>query len=243
MRARGQKGVNDATAVLFTSALYRKVDFDRHLAQGSPVKLFRGEIHDAVCADEQDPYLYYVKSGALEVGLTHGDDPQSYFFVRGAGDAVLAGLSGCLPFGLSRLTFKAVRNTVLVGFTQKQVREFMLADAAFFDDVMYSMHMTLAQMGHRVSIIDRQSSSKRMLLWLEKLCEANDPDETGVYRIPCNLIVDEVSGLLGIHYATCSKLLKALKDRGIADRTSKELVVLDRTQLRALLQEENPVLY
>ncbi len=243
MRVRGQGGINNETSILFTSALHRKVDFDRYLEEGIQVKLFRGEEHDAVCVDEADFYLYYVKSGALEVGLTHGSDPQSYFYVRGAGDGILAGLSGYLPFGLSRLTFKAVGNTVLVGFTESQVRGLMQNDDAFFDDVMFTIHMTLAQMGHRIDNMSQQSSSRRMLLWLEKLCEANEPDEKGVYHIPCNLIVDEISGLLNIHYATCSKLLKSLRDKGVFNRTSKELVILDRSQLKDLLREENPILY
>ncbi|MEG2517608.1 MAG: helix-turn-helix domain-containing protein, partial [Raoultibacter sp.] len=64
-----------------------------------------------------------------------------------------------------------------------------------------------------------------------------------VFRIPCNLTIDECAGLLEIHYATCSKLCRALKERGILDKTRKYLEIRDRAQLQHLLQEENPILY
>lgn len=243
MRVKGQKGHNDATSILFMSALHRRVDFDRYLSQGRTIKLFREEELDVVCTDDNDLYLYYVKSGAIEVGLARQNERLTVLFVRGEGDAVVAGLPDCATFGGSRLIFRAARNTVLVGFTQAQVRAFMRDDDEFFDDMMYATHMAMAQMAHRIDNISHQSSSRRMLLWLEKLCEANTPDVNGVYRIPCNLTVDEMAGVLEVHYTTCNKLLKALKDRSILHKTRTHLEVHDRAGLQELLLEENPVLY
>lgn len=244
MRLRGQEGHNDETSILLTSSLHRKMDFDRYLDQGTALKLFREEEHDATCEAPDDPYLFYVQAGAMEVGLSRADGRKlSYFYVRGAGDAAIAGLPGYMSLGSSRLTFRAVRNTVLVSFTRAQVRALMHADDAFYDDVMHALHMTMAQLGHRLDSANQQSTSRRMLLWLEKLCEANAPDPDGVYRIPCNLIVDEISGLLEIHYATCNKLLKSLKEQGIACKTRTHLEIANRGEVQRLLLEENPVLY
>lgn len=244
MRLRGLQGHNDATSILLTSSLHRKMDFDRYLEQGAVTKLFRLEELDATCERPDDPYLFYVQSGAIEVGIKRDDGRKlSYFYVRGSGDAAIAGLPGYLSLGSSRLTFRAVRNTVLISFTRGQVRALMHEDDAFYDDVMHALHMSMAQLGHRIDAANQQSTSRRMLLWLEKLCEANEPDADGVYRIPCNLIVDEISGLLEIHYATCNKLLKSLKDQGIASKTKTHLEILDRAEVQRLLLEENPVLY
>lgn len=220
------------------------MNFDQYLDRGTVIKLFREEEYDATCEAPDDPYLFYVQTGAMEVGFSRSDGRQlSYLYVRGTGDAAVAGLPGYLSLGSSRLTFRAVRNTVLVSFTHNQVRTIMHADNAFYDDVMHTLHMTMAQMGHRVDSANQQSTSRRMLLWLEKLCEVNTPDADGVYRIPCNLIVDEIAGLLETHYATCNKLLKSLKEQGIASKTKTHLEITNRGEVQRLLFEENPVLY
>lgn len=243
MRIKGQKGCNDATAVMFISALHRRVDFDRYLDRGSTVKLFQGEKLDAVCEDEGDIYLYYIKTGALEVGMERDAERNTIFYVRGEGDAVICSRQGFLSFGTSRFTLRAVRNTVLVGFTMAQVKEFLRSDEDFLVDYLYEMHMSMAQMGQRIDTTAHQSSSRRILQWLDKLCEANEPDARGVYRVPCNLTVDELAGLLLIHYATCNKLLKALKERGAINKTRTCLEIVDRAQIKELLRDENPVLY
>ncbi len=243
MRVKGQKGCNDETSIVFMSALHQRVDFTRYLDQGTVVKLFVDEKIDAVCEGEDDIYLYFVKSGALEAGLMRGADSYTVFYVRGEGDAVICSRQGFLSFGINRFALKAVRNTVLVGFTYRQTMEFIRKDEAFLEDYLYVSHMNMAQMGHRLDTTAHQSSSQRILLWLEKLCEANEPESDGVYRIPCNLTIDELSGLLLIHYATCNKRLKSLKERGVVRKTRTHLEILDRTRLKELLMDENPVLY
>lgn len=243
MRVRGQKGCNDATSIMFISALHQRIDFDRYLDQGTTVKLFIDEELDAVCENDEDVYLYYVKSGALEVGMNRDAERNTIFFIRSEGDAVICSRQGYLSFGTNRFTLKAVRNTVLVGFTLKQVKELIRSDDDFLEDYLYEMHMAMAQMGHRIDTTAHQSSSRRILLWLDKLCEANEPDADGAYRIPCNLTVDELAGLLLIHYATCNKLLKALKERNIVNKTRTHLEIADRAQIKELLRDENPVLY
>lgn len=243
MRVRGQSGGNDATSIVFMSALHHKVDCNRYLDQGSTIKLFVDEEITSVCKDAEDFYLYYVKSGAVEVGMRRGSEILSVFYIRSEGDAIIGSRQGFLVFGTSQSIIRAVRNTVLVAFTYQQVIEFMQTDSKFLEDYLYSMHMNMAQMGHRLDTTAHQSSSQRILVWLEKVCEANTPDEDGVYRIPCNLTIDELSGLLLIHYATCNKLLKSLKEKGIVNKTKTHLEIVDNLELRQLFLEENPVLY
>lgn len=243
MRIKGQKGHNDATSVLFLSALHRDVVIDQYLDRGTRIKLFRDERIDAICEEETDPYLYYVESGAVEVGFNRGDLGWTVLYVRGTHDIVMGGLEGVTSFGMTRFQFRAVRNTTLIAFTYEETRSLMAESPDFFDDVLYAASMSMAQMGHRIYGIRGQSGTRRILLWLEKLCEANAPDEDGAYRIPCNLTLDEISAVLDIHYATLNKLIKTLKELGIADRTRTHLQIYDRGQIRRLLQEENPLLY
>ena len=135
---------------MFISALHQRVDFDRYLDQGTTVKLFIDEELDAVCENDEDVYLYYVKSGALEVGMNRDAERNTIFFIRSEGDAVICSRQGYLSFGTNRFTLRAVRNTVLVGFTFKQVKEFIRSDDDFLEDYLYEMHMAMAQMGHRI---------------------------------------------------------------------------------------------
>lgn len=243
VRVKGQKGNNDATSVLFLSALHRCVDLGPVIDQGARIKLFRGEWWDAVCEDDDDFYLYYVESGAIEVGLDSVDGGWAVLYVRGPQDVLVGAQQGIEDFGSTRFRFCAVRNTVLVAFTYEQATALMRDDPAFLDNVLYALHMSGAQMAHRIANTQQQSSTRRILLWLEKLCEVNVPDADGVYRVPCNLTLDEMTGVIDVHYATLNKLMKALKDRGIANRTRTHLEISDRAQVRALLAEENPVLY
>lgn len=243
MRLRGQKGGNEATSIVFMSAPCMRIDVDRFLDQASTVKIFHGEEIEAVCKDDDDIYMYYVISGALEVGTHRGDEWLTVFYIRSDDNAVVCAREGFLTYGSNRFVLKAVSNTVLAGFTFRQIKKFMQTDEAFLDSYLNEVHMAMAQMGHRIDTVSHQSSSRRILLWLEKLCEANEPDSDGVYRVPCNLTVDELAGLLLIHYATCNKLLKSLKERGIINKTRTHLEISDCGQLEELLLVENPVLY
>ena len=242
VRIKGQKGHNDATSILFLSALHRSMDINAFLDQGTTIKLFRGEILDLTWNSEEDFYLYYLESGAVEVGYARPDWGATVLYVRGAGDCVLA--NPLTPEGgKSRFGIHAVRNTLLVAFTLAQVKSFIRQDEQFLDDFLYAMHMGFAQVSHRIDNTRELSSSQRILIWLAKLCEGNTPDEHGVYSIPCNLTLEEFSGVLDIHYATLNKLFKALKDRGIIARTRTEIKIFDQAQIMELLAQENPLLY
>lgn len=242
VRIKGQKGHNDATSILFLSALHQPMDISAFADQGTKIKLFRGEQLNLTCENNDDYYLYYIESGALEVGYVRPDWGYTVLFVRGPENCVLASLVDSMQ---SDTTFGvyAVRNTVLVAFTYEQVKTFIQHNEQFLDEYLYNVHMTMAQMGHRIDDTRGLSSTQRMLLWLAKLCEGNTPDEHGVYSIPCNLTLDEFCGVLDIHYATLNKLFKALKDRGIIARTRTEIKIFDRAQIMELLAQENPLLY
>ena len=68
-------------------------------------------------------------------------------------------------------------------------------------------------MGHRISNTGYQSSTKRMIMWLQKLCATQECDEHGVYDIECKLTLQQLSELLSIHITTCTKIVAALETR------------------------------
>ncbi|MEG0757084.1 MAG: helix-turn-helix domain-containing protein, partial [Raoultibacter sp.] len=143
----------------------------------------------------------------------------------------------------NRMKFVATKDTILYAFTLQQLFDLVRDDFELFDELMYVVHISFAQLGHRASIAGVHSSSKRILLWLTKLCEVHEPDEQGVYDIECTITLQALSDILYVHITTCSKLMTALEVQGIVERTKGHLLVKDYAKLLAYRNEENPVLY
>ena len=141
------------------------------------------------------------------------------------------------------MKFVATKDTVVFAFTMQQLFDIVRDDFELFDELMYVVHMSFAQIGHRIGNTGIQSSSKRILTWLTKLCEVREPDAEGVYRIECNLTLQALSDILLVHITTCSKLVTALETQGVIERTKTHLLVKDYEKLLAYKNEENPVLY
>ena len=72
---------------------------------------------------------------------------------------------------------------MLFAFTQRQLYELSQDDPELFYEFINVCHMSFAQMGHRISNTGYQSSTKRMIMWLQKLCATQECDEHGVYDI------------------------------------------------------------
>ncbi len=138
---------------------------------------------------------------------------------------------------------RTVENTVLVSFTYAQTYELACQDPRAFEDLVYISHMSFGQFAHRLDNVSSSSASHRMLTWLKKLMDVNAPDADGQYRILCNMTLQDISDHLLIHITTCSRLVTALKDKGIVDRTKKYLVIRDSKALAELAIEENVNLY
>ncbi|MBS5451142.1 MAG: Crp/Fnr family transcriptional regulator [Coriobacteriia bacterium] len=232
-----------ASSVLIPSSSFQPLTFAEHLDTGTQLKLFKGEVFGTVCRHEDDPYLCYVVSGHIDALFLRTDGTHMRLYERGAGNAFQFEFAGIASQGATRLQFCATENSIVVSWTFRQVRDLVASDPRAFEDLITLTHLTYGQLGHRLDNVDAQSTSRRILVWLKKLVDTAEPDADGTYHIDCDMTVQEISDLLMIHVTTCSRLLAALKRRGIAERTRKQIVVSDPDELARLCLEENPLLY
>ena len=226
-----------------TGAFLRRLVFADYLERGDQAKLFKGESMATVCRQPSDPYLNYIASGRVEAVFRRDDGTHMRLYERGAGDAFQGEFAGIASQGATRLRFSALENSVIVSFTYEQVRQIVIEDPQAFEDLLYVTHITYGQLGHQLDNVNAQSTSRRILVWLKKLVDTSEPDADGRYHIACDMTVQEISELLMIHVTTCSRLLAALKRRGVMDRTRREIIVSDPSELERLCLEENPILY
>lgn len=234
---------NDAMSVLLLSGTPKEASIQNYLDEGQTIKLFEGEQIDKQYRGDDDLYIFYIVSGSIAARMLHNDGTITELLVREAGDVFINGSRSDLLPGPPYLCFSAVENTVLVGFSKKQAVDLMQRDEGVCRDFFYYMEMGMSQLSQRVDTLASSSSTLRMLLWIDKLCEANEAGMDKVYRIPCDISIGEIADILRIHRTTCQKILKGLKERRIADRTKNYIVVYDRDGLRSLLESDNPVIY
>ena len=132
---------------------------------------------------------------------------------------------------------------MLVAFTQRQLYELSQDDPELFYEFINVCHMSFAQMGHRISNTGYQSSTKRMIMWLQKLCATQECDEHGVYDIECKLTLQQLSELLSIHITTCTKIVAALENEGVIERTRTRIRIFDAQRLAQYGLEDTPLAY
>lgn len=230
-------------AILIPAQPFRPLVFGEYRDRGTERKLFEGEYIDSVCRDGTDPYLHYVVWGCMGAEYLREDGSTLMLYKRSSGNAFQGEFAGIASLGSARLRFVALANSVVVSFTYDQTYQIVRENPAAFQDLVYITHVSFGQLGHRLENVGAQSSSRRIIVWLKKLMDVSRPDRDGRYRIPCAMTMQDLSDLLLMHVTTCSRLVSALKSRGIIDRTGKYIVILDPAELDRLALQENPVLY
>lgn len=230
-------------AVLIPLKPLRPLVFGAYLERGIRHKMFAGEYVDSVCRTEDDPYLFYIVQGTIAAEFMHEDGTSLTMYKRSEGNAFQSEFAGIASLGTAHLRFVAVENSVTVSFTYAQIYKLVQEDPRTFEDLVYISHMSFGQFAHRLDNTSSPSASHRMLVWLKKLMAVNAPDADGQYRILCNLTLQDISDLLLIHITTCSRLITALRDKGVIDRTKKYIVIKNPTALAELALEENLNLY
>ena len=233
----------DYDAILIPTLPFKQLRFERYIDQARKRKLFKGEYIDLSCTDKDQLYFYYIQEGQVKCCFENEDGAQIVLYYRNAGNAFQAEYHRFASIGQNRMKFVATQNTIAFAFTQQQLFDLVRDDFELFDELLYTVHMSFAQIGHRIGNTGIQSSSKRILTWLTKLCEVRQPDDDSIYRIECNLTLQALSDILLVHITTCSKLMTALETQGVVERTKSQLLVKDYEKLRAYSNEENPVLY
>jgi CRP/FNR family cyclic AMP-dependent transcriptional regulator len=129
------------------------------------------------------------------------------------------------------MRYVATKDTVVFGFTQQQLFDFIQEDPELLYEFILVCHMAFGQMGHRISNAGVSSSMQRLIIWLKKLCAVNSADENGVHTIKATITVQQLAEILFIHPTTCSRLLTTLEADGVIHRTSTQITVFDVSRL------------
>lgn len=233
----------DYNAILIPTQPFKQLNIARYIDQGKKKKLFKGEYIriSSNCTDE--PYYYYIEEGQIVAMFEKESGDGTPLFWRNAGNAFPAEHGDFASIGRYKARFVATQNTVLFAFSQQQLYQFMVEDPEVFYEYIYVAHMAFAQMGHRISNTGYQSSTKRMIMWLQKLCATQPRREDGVYEIPCTMTLKQLSELLFIHITTCNKLVAALEHEGVIKRTRTHIYVYDIDRLKLYGLDDNPIVY
>jgi CRP/FNR family cyclic AMP-dependent transcriptional regulator len=224
--------VEDYTAVLIPTMPYRKLKIAEYIDQAKKRKLFKGEYIYTKTREHDDLYYYYVEKGQLSCSFTKITGEPAILFYRNAGNAFSAEYGGIASLGNYKMHYVATMDTIVFGFTERQLYEICVQDPEIFYEFIFNCHMAFGQMGHRISNTAVASSMQRIIIWLIKLCAFREADDQGVYTIPSTITVQQLADLLSIHVTTCSRLLSTLEADGILERGHKKIRVLSIERLQ-----------
>lgn len=233
----------DYSSILIPTNPFKQLKIAEYISHGKKKKLFKGECIRTSAMSYDDPYYYYVEEGQIVAMFEKESGGHTPLFWRNAGNAFPAECSDFASIGRYKARFEATQNSVVFAFSQNQLYKLMQDDPEIFYEYVYVCHMSFAQMGHRISNTGHQSSTKRMTMWLQKLCATHEPEADGSYRIPCTMTLQQLSDLLLIHITTCTKLVAALEAEHVIKRTKTHLYVYDIGKLELYGLEENSIVY
>ena len=221
----------DYRAILMFTEGSAPLAIAKYKNQGHKKKLFKGEFFTTVARYPDDPYFYYVDEGQIMVMFETESGQSVPVAWRNEGNAFSAEYNRIATIDRYQTRCLATKNTVLFSFTQQQLLELFAEDPDVFYDFVRSTHMHFGQMGHRLSVAANPSSTKRLVMWLKKLCAVHPANEDGTYTIPCTMTLKQIADYLFVHITTCTKLISALEDDGVIRRTRSEITVLDPQKL------------
>ena len=230
-------------SILIPNQPFRRLKIADYISQGKKKKLFKGEYIRTSAKTIDDLYYYYIDEGQIVATFEQESGEVAPLFWRNAGNAFSAEYNDYASIGRYKARFIAAQNTVLFAFTQRQLYELSQDDPELFYEFINVCHMSFAQMGHRISNTGYQSSTKRMIMWLQKLCATQECDEHGVYDIECKLTLQQLSELLSIHITTCTKIVAALENEGVIERTRTRIRIFDAQRLAQYGLEDTPLAY
>jgi len=221
----------DYTAVLIPTMPFKRLKIGDYTHRAEKYKLFKGEHIASAANDANDLYYYYVEKGQLRCLYTKINGEPVTQFYRNEGNAFSVEYQGISSLGHYTMRYVATRDTVVCGFTQKQLYEIIAEDPEIFYEYILVCHMAFGQMGHRISDAAVPSAMERLIMWLRKLCIVHTPGSDGVYTIESNLTIQQLAELLFIHETTCSRLISTLETEHVIKRTRTRIWVLDYDRL------------
>jgi len=232
----------DFHSILMPSYPTKKLCFSKYVHLGKEYKLFQGEFINNCCNQREDPYLYYIVSGKMQLCFERADGSILSIAQRETGNAFQAEYCGYASISDDKLKFIAQINSVLVSFSKQQIFELLKVDDQLLEDFLYIVHMTYATFAQRLMNTASLHSSQRLLAWLDKLCKTVDPDAQGHFTIRCNLTQKQIADLLFIHVTTCNKLIAGLEKEKIIEKTKSHICVYDSAKIKEYLAHENKII-
>ena len=223
--------VEDRTAVLVPTMPFHRLKIAQYIDQAKKRKLFKDEYITAVADSIDDLYYFYVEKGLLRCIFTKITGEPVTLCYRHAGNAFSAEFNGVASIGDYKMRWIALADTIVFGFSQRQLFDIAKEDPEIFYEYILVCHMALGQMGHRISSIGVPSSMDRIVFWLVKLCAIHTPDENGIYTIPAIITNQQIAELLHMHVTTCSRLFNVLEANSIVSRRRNEIIVYDLEKL------------
>lgn len=220
----------------------RKLNFDRYKHLGKLHKIFCDEYITCSCNDGDDPYLYYIDSGKIQICFERSDNSTLIIAHRYAGNVFQAEYLGFASISHDRLKFIALENSIIISFTKNELFALLKQDDELMDDFLYVVHMTYSTLCHRLMNTSSLSSSQRFLTWLDKLCMSAGPNPQGHYVIPCHLTQQQIADYLFIHVSTCNKIIASLEKEHILIKTKTQIIVCDLEKLEKFLLSESKLI-
>ena len=221
----------DYISVLVPTMPFKQLKIGNYIDRAKKRKLFKNEYIIGKAADLDDLYYYYVEKGQMRCSFTKINGEPVNLFYRNAGNAFSIEYGNIASLGEYKMRWIATTDTVVFGFSQRQLYEIAMADPEIFNEFVFVCHMAFGQMGHRISNVGVSSSMQRIIFWLQKLCSVYQPDERGVYTVPVRITNQQLAELLHLHVTTCSRLMSALEIDGIIQRSRDTITVYDVDRL------------
>lgn len=218
-------------SILIPTQPFGQLKIADHIELARKEKLFKNEYIRTSANTLDDPYYYYIDQGQIMATFERESGEPMPLFWRNAGNAFSAEYCDFASIGRYKARFLATKNTVLYAFSQRQLYELMRDDSDLFYEFVHVCHMSFAQMGHRIGNTGCQSSTQRIIMWLQKLCATQPPNLDGSYDIPCTMTLRQLSELLFVHITTCTKLVASLESEGLLRRTRTHIHVSDPDRL------------
>lgn len=224
----------DRLSILIPTQPFHRLKIGEYKELGRKKKLFKGESLIINARTIDDLYYVYVDEGCVSMILEQESNLRVILNTRSAGNALMAQYNDYAALGPYEAKVLAEENSVLFIFTQRDLFELIQKDPDIFYEFVNVSHMSIAQMGHRLSLITNQRANTRVIMWLLKLCALTEPEKDGSHIIPCDMTLSQLADYLSIHITTCTKLLATLEDEGIIRRTRSSITVLDPKRLETI---------
>jgi len=215
----------DQKALLIPIMPYHKLKIGQYIYRGKKRKLFKGEYITSVSHEVDDLYYFYVEKGQLGVTFPKINGEGITLCYRNAGNAFPIEYGGIASIGDYKMHWMATTDTIVYGFTQRQLFEIAQEDPEIFYEFIFVCHMIFGQISHRITCTSAPSSMDRIAFWIIKLCAVTTPDENGFYTIATTITNQQLADFLFMHVTTCSRLFNTLQKDGILKRTRKQIIV------------------